>query len=81
MRKNNTKTSQKESIKVKQSPFWYFAWQYLQYLEDFNVIMEDKEFIRLYRQLMAYVEEKISLPGNGDILDAYMVIELEPDPK
>ena len=79
MKRPNTKPPQKEPIKVKQCPFWYFAWQYLQYLEDFYVIMEDKEFVRRYKQLKEYVEEKIELPGDGDILDAYMVVELEPD--
>ena len=72
---DDIKVTKNKAIKIKQSPFWNFAYLYLQMLEEFTVLMEDKEFYRLYNQLLEYVQSKIELSHPGDIIDEYVIIE------
>lgn len=51
---------------------------YLEGVKGFPSLKTDDKFIKLFKELFAYVESKLELPANGDIVDLYVTVIQEP---
>lgn len=61
---------------VKVSALWYFVEWYLEFLQSTGA-KYDEEFSRYFKQLYDYVCSKIAVPQAKNILDEYVVYEVE----
>ena len=74
---NKTKTEQNISkTTVNVSALWYFVEWYLSMLAFTGAIVDD-EFSRYFKQLYDYVHSKIAVPQAKNILNEYVVYEVE----
>lgn len=69
-----TNTVCRTSVKV--SSMWYFVAEYLEMLNSIGAIF-DKEFVSRFNGLLDYVYGKINLPVAENIVDEYVVYEVE----
>lgn len=78
MNNNNSQTPAADNRKtiVKVSALWHFVEWYLSMLT-FTGARNDEEFCRYFKQLFDYVHSKIAVPQAKNILDEYVVYEVE----
>ncbi len=65
-------------IQTKQNYEWHLIRNYLEGIYRYQEIKKDDKFIKLFKELFAYVESKLELPANGDIVDLYVTVIQEP---
>ena len=70
-----TEEEQYEIIKTKQSLFWHFAYLYIKMLEEYDTLMDDKGFYKVYQDMQRYIEKKLDLEDGGDVIDMYVTVE------
>ena len=74
---DKTNTQEKRNIvTVKLDITWYYAFQNLDDLCNYPILMEDNEFRHAFNCLFDYVSSKLETHV-GEIIDTYMVIEKE----
>ena len=59
-------------------PSWHFVEQYLFFLNDMCVCMNDPQFSLLYNSLLDYVHSKFDVPDGFEIVNSYHVLEAVP---
>ena len=69
------KDGKPEVIYTRQELVWYIAKMHLDGLYRHSELIRDKKFCGLLGQLDDYITSKLSPLGDGDIRDAYVVLE------
>ncbi len=69
------KDGKPEVIYTKQELAWYIAKMHLDGFYHNGTLMKDKTFCKLLKRLDDYIIDKLSPIDDGDIRDAYVVLE------
>ncbi len=63
-----------KTIKTKQEFHWHFIDVYLELLSRLYITHQDKVFCEKLNDLKNYLDEKLKLESNGEIVDTYVVV-------
>ncbi|MCM1306826.1 MAG: hypothetical protein NC037_04215 [Bacteroides sp.] len=61
-------------VYIKEDFCWHYAAMYLDGLLN-SAVVQDEEFMRLYNQVKEYVDSKIFIPYQGEVVDFNVVVE------
>ncbi|MBQ8657650.1 MAG: hypothetical protein IJ506_00770 [Clostridia bacterium] len=67
----------RKTIQTRQKLEWHFVSLYLEMLYSICIFTKDKELQKRYLALRNYINEKISAPDGGDLIDTYVIVEQE----
>lgn len=66
-----------KTIEVRQSFVWHYAYWYFESFRALGMLAADAEFQKIYHALMECIGKHIDPPYEGDILDTFVVVEVE----
>lgn len=66
-------------IETKQDFYWHFVDTYLDLLTHVAIAYEDKTFRDMLLEIKLYLDEKLKLNVNGEIIETYVTVLQERD--
>ncbi len=61
-------------ILTKQDVHWHIISNYLEYLSNYCVADTDETFSSLLKQMQKYVNNKLKLNGDGEVIDLFVLV-------
>lgn len=63
-----------KTIKTKQDFCWHFVDVYLEMLSHIGAIYDDEVFCKKFYDLKNYLDKKLALENDGEIIETYVVV-------
>lgn len=68
-----------KTIETRQNFYWHFIDVYLDLLSQIHFIREDEVFYGMIGEMKSYIDKKLALDNDSDIIDTYVTVLQESD--